>query len=424
MSALIKRPRLFYTDRFTTQATHRHALFPYFDDGDVIIQLHDEESIWTLRLHRSVLEADSLPLILLLSEEGNYQGGPEGHAFRLTLASPRAEEPIPALRIRRRESSKTSYDICIAYRSFFANLYNRPLLICSSNILRAQYQAEILVYISERYGTLHRLRPYLVEHFTRFHVELFRNIAINPPRWLNLAMALQYEMMYKEALVHLIGTYPNHVVWRYAKENISPELLQVIRTKGRELQHKIALCINELFTITLLARPKQRDANGTPQPMTLNPQSVERWAVVHQHRDWLAAKLREIKHYETRRAPPRPSNSRGALPPRPLEPLPPAGFGILFRTITGDANGYLPWNRVQRDLFKAFDYVAHERFADLEHDLRSLKSQAKQVITRMGLAKKNLVVDEQAVRTLTYLVCAEVDDKDYVWKKMKEQMEE
>ncbi|KAK8153782.1 hypothetical protein IWX90DRAFT_418940 [Phyllosticta citrichinensis] len=406
--ALIKRPRLFYEDRLTTRATHHDALFPYFDDGDVIIQLYDGESIWTLRLHRRTLEERSRPIILLLSEEGHYQGGPEGFAFHLTLAPPRGDDPIAALTLRRRELVETNSDVCIAYRSFFANLYQQPLLISSSNILLAQYQAEILVHIAKRYGTLEGLRPYLDTHFTSFHVTLFQNICLNPARWLSLALDMRSEVMYQEALVHLIGMYPNHTTWKYTEQNIRPEVLKVIRTKGEQLQHQISLCINEIFTITL---PANMSATGKVPAMTLNYQSIERWTVVHLHRDWLADKLRRIKVFDELRG---PQPSATGVRPRPLETARPVGIGMLFRAIvTGD---YLPWDRVQASLIDAFDFIRMEKFAGLEQDLRFLKRQAQKVITRMGLAKKNLILDEETAKELTYLVCADVGEDDCFWK--------
>lgn len=94
---------------------------------------------------------------------------------------------------------------------------------------------------------------------------------------------------------------------------------------------------------------------------------------------------------------------------------------MLFRAIVSDADDYLPWYHVQDKLLDAFNFVRMEKFAGLEKDLRFLKRQAQQVITGMGLTKKNLIVDEEMVKKLPYLVCADVGEGDCFWKNKKKE---
>ncbi|KAK8225457.1 hypothetical protein HDK77DRAFT_431694 [Phyllosticta capitalensis] len=418
--ALVKRPRLSY-DTQTPRSLLNKANWPYFDDGDVIIQLQDEECLWTLRLHRSELEADSHQMTLLFSE-GNRQGGPEGFAFHLTLGTPRTNDPIPRLTMRRRERPAVSTDISVAYRSFFAILYQQPLLLSTTDVLRAQYQAEILVHIAKRYGILEKLRPHLITHFSSFHVELFKSVAMDPPRWLNLAVDMEYEAIYKEALIHLVGMYPNHTGWAHAERTVPPALLDTIRDKGKELQQKVKDCIIRLFKIKLVRRTADNPRGDPPgTAMTLTYGSVERFILLSLHSEWLRRQLDLIEAYDNQRGPapvPAAAAPGGRARPRPLPTAQPRGFGLLVRAIITDSEQYLPWHKVHGDLVDAlYNFIAGPIVAQLEHDLRLLKTQTQGVIMHMGLNKKNLVVDEQTVRGLTYLICADVGPEDVVWRK-------
>ncbi|KAF1942111.1 hypothetical protein EJ02DRAFT_434306 [Clathrospora elynae] len=153
----------------------------------------------------------------------------------------------------------TTIDIC---NEIFATFYNMAPVISTNNVTAAFNHCEQLIDTANTLDCLETL-PHLISHtnttLLQYRQKLFTAIRHNPARWLLLAMSLQNDSIYTEALIHMCGAYPK---WPWdTKHSVLPEeMRRLISPKSRELDNMCAEAERNLILLTILVH------NGPVQP--------------------------------------------------------------------------------------------------------------------------------------------------------------
>jgi hypothetical protein len=218
--------------------------------------------------------------------------------------------------------------------------------------------------------------------------KLFDEVAIGPPKWLTYALFLRSEVLFKEAVIHLIGCWPSWP-WPTEKEAITDcRILRMLEKKSqnlRKLRHSID---RELLLATL--EIEQRDKSISPATFTLHSEAA---LVVAMFSQWFRNSLYELKEPDTK-------------------DVNPTLIGALYRTIHNQANYMLP-----EDLMTEFG-DNNVNFPCEPKELCENITVFKDILADMvkPVVKNNLMLHIDEHPKIMYLTCAQIDESDIPWK--------
>ncbi|KAF8863812.1 hypothetical protein BDZ45DRAFT_583198, partial [Acephala macrosclerotiorum] len=102
-----------------------------------------------------------------------------------------------------------SEDLLEAYNNLFLTYYSQSPVIDASDIEVALKQTEQLVDVASIYGSLPIIRHHVNSCLFSFHRELYEAIARDPPRWVKLSILIESTPIFKEGIIHIVGTFPS-----------------------------------------------------------------------------------------------------------------------------------------------------------------------------------------------------------------------
>ena len=130
-----------------------------------------------------------------------------------------------------------------AHHHLFRIYYHYLPQLHSTDAGQALLQCEKIVTLASIYRCLNIVRPYLGSILLQFHRDLYIAIARDPPRWLNLSVALESGPLFTEALIHCAGCWPL-CEWPTSSSSLSPPTIKVVESKAKwlaDLRSKINL---------------------------------------------------------------------------------------------------------------------------------------------------------------------------------------
>lgn len=390
-------------NRDSQQPVNYSEAYPFFDDGDVVIDFGPSNQVF--QLHSSILTRQSPFFAKAIRPPAHVsQVSKSWHLFTLSEANStisliyhgRKATGIPAykkpnlsldngVKIKLEDDAIDDIQQTIkSYTVVLAFFYGIPFSTSTNNttIKSALNLAEQVVRTSNELESLHLVRPHLGKFLNEYRHDLFLAIKDDPPRWIKLGEALENKAIYAECLVHLVGAYPRWGPWATAEVK-NPGLLEVIRKKSREVEQLRIEIERDLLLTSLPYGDRALDPTQREQ--------AETWLVVGVFRDQLAQEIHRLN----------PTDKIGA-------------FGAVWKRGTffrGLAKGLfepLDGERVRR----VCQMVMRAEWTDLLDDLEHLKEYAKQVVGE--LAVNELMIDPDA-NGVGYLTCVKVEDEDIPW---------
>lgn len=232
-----------------------------------------------------------------------------------------------------------------------------------------------------------RLGPTLLTHGR----ELFLAIKDDPPRMAMLACALEDGIIFKEALIHLVGchpSWPDH--WtrqsRLEKRQECAGVLVNVQRKAGELKRRRELLDRDLLLNTITTDDAQEiDIARSP----------ETWLVAQMYRDAFASLINAIQI----------EDEDGHQTPDPLQ------IGAVYRRLLRGGNEFLPLKEVYRKFEQLRVGYDHNVVLDDVMLLKGYASEKVREICRNGLLS-NL---EGADVDVGHLTCVEVGEHDMPW---------
>lgn len=120
---------------------------------------------------------------------------------------------------------------------------------------------------------------------------LYAAVAVDPARWLVLAIKLENVLVYKEAFVHLVGQYPDIAG---PVEKIPAEIMANIASEARELRIKRYEADQSLFMTTLKVAQNGKAKLAAIEGTVSHHHAPMIYHVVNVWRDWIAEHLTYI----------------------------------------------------------------------------------------------------------------------------------
>jgi hypothetical protein len=293
----------------------------------------------------------------------------------------------------------------LTYDNLFRIFYNYPPTLDSVNIAVAYVQSKELLQLADMYDALDVIGPRIDHHLLRFQGRLFKQIAKYPPSYLKLGYLARSKAIFAEALVHVVGQWPNGAT--QLRGHVPDPVMDLIEDKVDELEEMKARIEGKLFRLTLTT---SRGERVTPSHSFLD------WMAMSLFRQWVA---------ENTTPPPTPilkdsrsSHSRGGSgQSQPLPPTPSAvmGFGKIFRLLGAGGSAYLGHDDVKKFLKINPEFYTRENVRRFERRLDELKNLAKDVVKPLTRNFLELEVGRDG-GGLPYLTCTKVDERDFPWE--------
>lgn len=142
-------------------------------------------------------------------------------------------------------------EICEAYNNLFLIIHNMVPNIDSLSIANAVSQTELILETAETYWCIPIVRVYLSNHLLSFDRDLYQAIVQDPPRWLYLSIMLECPLIFKEAMVHIVGQHPKWLWQTTQSSSFDRDIQELIETKITELETLKAKANHDLFQSTI-----------------------------------------------------------------------------------------------------------------------------------------------------------------------------
>lgn len=317
------------------------------------------------------------------------------------------------------------------YDNLFRTIYQFPPILDSVNIATAYTECKALLHLADMYDALEIVGTRVDHHMLRFGARLFKQIAKYPPSYLKLGYLARSRTIFAEALIHVVGKWPE--AQPQLNNQINMSVIDLIEDKHEELEDLKTRIEMKLWRITLTT---SRGERVTPANDYLS------WLAMSLFRQWIAENttpgpsgiLKEPSRpvaNDTRHASSRSNASRSTnhiasqrLPPPPppnSAPNAPINTGKIYRLIGSTAStSYLSHDELKRFL-KASNEASNgtlysrdtlRRFERRVEEVKNLARDAVRPLMRNFL-ELDLTVFGPA--GLGYLTCTRVEDEDFPW---------
>lgn len=293
------------------------------------------------------------------------------------------DAPIPA-----RQKEQEIHDVRAAYKIIFTAVHSmNPKLDKITHLNGLLVAAETVLTVAKIYDLTLFVQDKITSAIHQHHKDLFLAIKDDPPRWLNLAISLQDFAVFKEAMVHLVGAYPEYLA-HWTTDKLPKDIETAIEKKAKALQYDVLITNMDMTMNTLTTGPKA----GRGRLVTRGG-DYESWTAMSLWQDWFRTHLRSIQM-------PKPKGSR-AVTFNPME------IGSLYYTIHRSGEAYLKINELKRELFSA-----ERSWEDVDDDMKKLKKYAKTAVAPLVDNKLMISPDKHKIG---YLTCAEIKEEDAPW---------
>ena len=281
-------------------------------------------------------------------------------------------------------------EIFEAYNNLFLIYYTKTPNIDTNNIDKALCQAELLVQTAGLYGSTPLVRTYLSNCLMQYGRDLYKAILKDPPRWLQLSTYLESGPIFKEAVIHIVGSFP-HWPWKTVQQKHLPDDIHaIIQTKLENLQTLKTKIDKTLFMSSI--RVGGQELRLSEHDLS----TFDTWFMVQLWRDWFCHSLARAKASRDR------DNGR-------------CTDGTMYRAMFKGGDVYLPIGSVFTILsaFRGRDF-AKWNLQEVEEDLRLMKEFAQREVKPLCVNNSMLAVEEEGIE---YFTCTKVENDELPWLK-------
>ena len=283
--------------------------------------------------------------------------------------------------------------------------------ISTTDLTKALAQTELLVRCCKILrGEFRILSGYVLNALSHFGPMIYTAMSEEPYRWLRVASALQNPMYFREAMVHVVGTYPDHVSDELFN-GLDPVTVSLIKRKARSLRALMEQTVLDLVCAGLLS-------NGERTVLTKDDKCGFDTVFIQQYwRSWFIEELHVAR--QTKKTAPLP----GRLPTAREQLDSMHKIGALLRLLGKGGESYLPTAEVQ-DLMNAFVVPRWVKgntgfggefcqWTDVATDLALFKDFAQRTVRSKGLLQNESMTGQ--FLELEYLTCTSIDTHEFPW---------
>jgi hypothetical protein len=295
-------------------------------------------------------------------ETAQMSAEPSAHhaIIRQEITSPL--KPLPA--------TGPPIELCEAYNNLFLIFYSKPPIISTTSISVALKQCEDLISVAKPLRSLSVIRPYLGNAIGRFGKQLYLAIVAEPFRWLEVSMILESAVIFKEALIHIVGKYVSGPDGQINLPSVIPQFV-------RDLI---------IFKVRYLDQQRMNVNSKTVTFSFVDTSIFATWLVVQIWRDWFCREMAGVH-------------------------LNPIKTGALYRTLARSGDAYLAPATVKAVIEKIRDPIKVD-IEDLMEDLTLLKKFAQEAVKESCVNNSMVDVQEAGIEHLT---CTRILDEELPW---------
>jgi hypothetical protein len=272
--------------------------------------------------------------------------------------------------------------LCEAYNNMFLIFYGLPHNIFMENIMVAVPQCLDLLSLASELGALPIVRHQIQAHLNGYGERLLISIKDDPIRWLKISIDLQSTAIFREAVIHTVGTYPSWCQDTSRLSSLPLNVQSLIQRKWDDLHRSLDDVNSILLRSTIVITPEDK-------PVSLEQRDTfETWIVVQIWRDWLLSRLRILN-----------SNLSAEV------------VGRFYLLLSCPSDTYLTVEHVRALLWhvKGDGFGAFENLAE---DLELLKSFARSAVRDVCVNNSDLDVKGEGIE---YLTCTNLSDDEIPW---------
>ncbi|KFX98846.1 hypothetical protein V490_02080 [Pseudogymnoascus sp. VKM F-3557] len=280
-----------------------------------------------------------------------------------------------------------------ALHSLLRVLYHRAPIISRDDINVALIQSEDLVKKAKSSDILPAVRAHTSNLLARHGRTLFQSVALEPFRWLNLSFELQDKIIFREAIIHAVGTIPVDFTLG-SSPGMHRKVIRLVQRKVEKMGRDISDVNVELLSASIYEDGKRASLE--------DESSRGSWIVARYWCEWVATNIREAK-----------------IPSRhPDEPNIQSKLGMLYRALFAGGKAYLRRDEWEEYLYHPLLQIAGNQIEDLlqwdkvKYDLALLKASAREKV--QGLCKNRSQLDP-AEGGFAYLTCTKVESHELPW---------
>lgn len=275
----------------------------------------------------------------------------------------------------------------LAYHNLFLIYNGKSPSICNTNTEVALRQTEILLNISELYGSTPLLQTSLNNALLQHGRSLYQAIKRDPPRWLFISCLLKCAPILREAVIHIVGSHP-HWPWPTVPGFKLPgPVLDLIEDKIEEL-NKLKVHINGLLFMSSIC------VDGEDVMFARGNRETFRTAyqVVHIWHDWFRSSLREARLAGSQKR---------------------AVDAVMYRKMAHGGDVYLPSADII-DMLKgeAKNPLEVGDQIEVKQDLEIMKQYAMKVVQPLVENESMLELEKEGI---DYLTCTRVQGAELPW---------
>ncbi|KAG5978572.1 hypothetical protein E4U56_000007 [Claviceps arundinis] len=273
------------------------------------------------------------------------------------------------------------------YDNLFRTFYNRRPMLENVNILRANIQCEFLLKLADQYDALAVVRTYVEHHLLQFQSSLWESVAVLTHWYLHDSCMLRSKVIFKEALIHLVGIWYIFQEKPQSQFDIPESILDTAQRKVHELEENVSRVESQLFRLSLTT---VQGEDVTPANDYLG------WLVRNESGDG------------------RDSDDKNDIPPN-------LSICRVFRDIGSKSpSAYLDHHDCEEFLALNSQLYTRKNLADFERRMTELKFWARDLVR--PLLPNNLELDVAKFndsdiprQDLTYFTCSTIEDSEFPW---------
>ncbi|KAF2469263.1 uncharacterized protein BDR25DRAFT_288734 [Lindgomyces ingoldianus] len=295
-------------------------------------------------------------------------------------------EPINATHIfTLNENGKEPTKFFEHYESLLYAFYGKDLAISNTDMMCALQDAISILQIAEYLGCVNVISKPIDAAFFKHGQVLFRAIQTNPRHWADLALKIKSEMMFKEAIVHLSGSW--NAISYTNKATLGAEIRAVCEKHHNLLMRKRQR-VESLLASTY---PGNMAAPSDFRPVKREDyaKDILVWMALGFFRHWFAQQV---------------IMGSGAHSPD-------GGFALYSRVAKG-GDAYMDKD-VMGQFNKKFP-VTKKAMNVLENHLAEMKIGFQDLVQKQRVLDSNCQLDVHRY-PVPYLTCVELDREDYPW---------
>lgn len=274
------------------------------------------------------------------------------------------------------------------FTNLFRVYYDQDIIISADSFDDATNQAELLTHFLTFYGLksqekLAKVNRILGEKLRNYGQKLFMAIKKDPPRWLYHSLFIRCGVVFKEALIHMVGMHPSFPWTDIPETCLTPYVLSLIRQKVEKLQMLAARVDIPLHELTVKINGVSVLAPGLPK--NTKRDAVRTWHAWHTEQILSACYTRRLSD----------NNS----------------IALRYRLMGQGGHAYLPveqeWVKFTEGYINEFDEV-QER--DFKTALSELKKKAQRIVEPLMRHESQLDRDR-----VEYFTCTNIEDSELPW---------